>query len=149
MSTDTLNDAVRRYVYDHFVKQKRPPLAIEVAEALQISVNDAKTAFNRLHDDRVLVLEPDRLQIRFAEPFCAVPTRFRVYAQGKSWWGTCAWDALGIPAALHADAEIVSACPDCGEPIHVLVKNGRVNGSNEIIHFAIPANRWWDDINFT
>ena len=148
-SVQVFDQIVRRYVYTHFVEQERPPTAIETAAALNTSINEVKAAYKRLHNGHVLVLEPDNNAIRFAEPFCAVPTNFRVHAQGHSWWGTCAWDALGISAALHADAKIISSCPDCGEEIILKLENGQVNGSNEIIHFAVPANRWWDDIFFT
>ena len=148
-TTQTFDQAVRRFVYAHFVKQEKPPTAAETAVALNAPANEVEAAYQRLHDGHVLVLEPDSIAIRFAQPFCAVPTRFKVQARGYSWWGTCAWDALGIPAALHADAKIISSCPDCEEEIVLTVKNGQVKGAREIIHFAVPANRWWDDIFFT
>ena len=146
---DVLDQTVRRYVYDHFVEQQRPPSVAETAKALDVSAKSVEVAYQRLHEGRVLVLEPDSTEIRFAEPFCAVPTRYRVHAQGHSWWGTCAWDALGIPAALQADAEIIATCPDCEETIVLKVKNGEVVGADEIIHFAVPAKQWWDDIFYT
>jgi hypothetical protein len=121
----------------------------ETAAALRASVVAVETSYQRLHQAHILVLEPDQTAIRFAQPFCAVPTPFRVRAKGQTWWGTCAWDALGIPAALHADADIVSTCPDCQEQIVLKVENGELFGANEMIHFAVPANQWWDDIFFT
>jgi hypothetical protein len=148
-SFDALDRSVRRYVYEHFVDQERPPTAGETAAALKLPLSEIQVAFKRLHESHVLVLEPDRLAIRFAQPFCAVPTRYQVLAQGHSWWGTCAWDALGIPAALNADAEISATCPDCEEPIIIRVQDGNVVGSAEIIHFVVPAKHWWDDIFFT
>ena len=147
--SDILDRSVRRYVYAHFVEQERPPTIAETAAALTLPVTAVEAAFKRLHENRLLVLEPGRPEIRFAQPFCAVPTRFKVAAKGQSWWASCAWDALGIPAALHADAEIASSCPDCEEPLDLSVRNGRVHGSEAIIHFAVPAKRWWDDIFFT
>ena len=148
-SFDALDRSVRQYIYEHFVDQERPPTAGETATALQLPVSEVEAALKRLHESHVLVLEPDRPEIRFAQPFCAVPTRYQVLAKGHSWWGTCAWDALGIPAALKADAEIVATCPDCEGPITIRVQAGYVVGSAEIIHFAVPANRWWEGIFFT
>ncbi|MCP5037531.1 MAG: hypothetical protein GY945_08025 [Rhodobacteraceae bacterium] len=148
-NTEKLDQTVRRYVYGHFVDQQRPPTVAETAAALQVPDNAVEASYQRLHEARVLVLEPGKPEIRFAEPFCAIPTRFRVHAQEKAWWGTCAWDALGIPAALHADAEIVSSCPDCETPLTLKVEGGRIVGADEVIHFAVPANRWWADIFFT
>ena len=57
--------------------------------------------------------------------------------------------ALGIPAMLNCDARIVAACGDCGEGITLAVMDGEVVGHTEVIHFAVPAARWWQDIVFT
>jgi len=148
MSPD-FDQTVRRYVYDHFVQQQRPPTVAETAAALQVSNDEAEAAYQRLHQGHVVVLEPDKTEIRFAMPFCAVPTAFRVHAKGHAWWGTCAWDALGIAAALHADAKIITACADCGESIILKVENGELANTGGVIHFALPAKQWWDDIFFT
>ena len=145
----TLDQIVRRYVYGHFVEQERPPTVTETADALTVSMATVEASYQRLHEEHVVVLESDHTTIRFALPFCATPTPFRVHAKGHAWWATCAWDALGVPAALHTDAEIVSTCPDCETQIVLNVKNGALLGANKVIHFAIPAKNWWDNIFFT
>jgi hypothetical protein len=62
---------------------------------------------NVLHQKRLIVPEPgDPTRIRMAPPFPGIETRFRVNALGKQFFANCAWDALGIPAALHADASV-------------------------------------------
>ena len=58
-------------------------------------------------------------------PFSVVPTAYRVHAGGRWWYGNCAWDALGICAALHVDGRIETSCPDCGEPLAVEVRDER------------------------
>jgi hypothetical protein len=96
------------------------------------------------------VLEPDVESIRMLNPFSVVETRHRVEADGRSWWANCAWDALGIPAALHADGRIESACPDCGQQLELEVRDGElVRGAELLVHFLVPARHWWDDIGFT
>jgi hypothetical protein len=95
------------------------------------------------------VLEPDRAEIRMANPFSAVPTPHRVQAGGRSWFGNCAWDAFGIPAALHVDGHVSSTCPDCGEPIEIEIRNERPIPDEHVFHVAVPAAHWWDDIVFT
>ena len=82
-------------------------------------------------------------------PMPAVPSGFRVEAAGKRYWGICIWDALGIPAALGADAVITAPCGDCSESMTLEVRNGALVRSEGIIHFAIPAHHWWDNIGFT
>jgi len=140
-----MNDTeVRAFVYDVTMRSGRPPLiadfgapAAEVIESLR-----------RLADGRVLVLQRDSDEILMAAPFSAVATPFAVESGGVSYFANCIWDALGIPAMLHRDAEISTSCGDCGTSMTVRVENG-VAQDNGLLHFALPAREWWNDIVFT
>lgn len=140
---------VRSYVYQFFVDWQRAPEASEIAAALTISLEDVIETFRQLAADRVLVLDARRTGVLMAEPFSAVETPFKVESDGRTWWANCAWDALGIAAALHADVEIQSSCPDCDRPLSLSVIAGRVTGDQSVIHLAVPAAHWWDNIVFT
>ena len=140
---------VRLHVYRNLLDRQRAPNPADVADALARSREEVEAAYLRLARDHVLVLEPNSHKILMAMPFSAVPTRFRVHVGGRGWWANCAWDALGIPAMLEADATIHTSCADCDRPITLVVKAGTVRGAGELIHFAVPAARWWDDIVFT
>ena len=102
----------------------------------------------RLADERLLVLRPDGAEIWMAQPFSAVPTPFRVECAGRSYFGNCIWDALGIPALVEADGTVCTACADCGDPLELRVEGGRLLDGG-VAHFAVPAARWWDDIGYT
>jgi hypothetical protein len=137
---------VRNHVYRRFVKLGRSPTLAE----LTVELGDvAEAALRRLHEAHALVLEPGRTEIRMANPFSAVPTPHRVEAGGRSWYGNCAWDAFGIPAALHVDGHVSSNCPDCGEPIEIDIRGARPIPEEHVFHVAVPAAQWWDDIVFT
>ena len=126
------------------------PRAAEAAAALDLDEGEVADAYRRLHDAHALVLHPDTTEIRMLNPFSAAETPHRVEADGRSWFANCAWDALGIPAALHRDASVSSECPDCGEPLELGVRDGElVRGAELLVHFVVPARRWWDDIDFT
>ena len=84
-----------------------------------------------------------------ANPFSAAPTAYRVRADGRWWYANCAWDAIGICAALHVDGRIETSCPDCGEPIAVEVHDARPDDESLCFHCLVPARAWWDDIVFT
>jgi alkylmercury lyase-like protein len=84
-----------------------------------------------------------------ANPFSAVPTAYRVLADGRWWYANCAWDAFGILAALDVDGLIESSCPDCGEAYAVEVANRRADADGFLFHCLVPAAHWWDDIVFT
>lgn len=139
---------VRGFVYSHFIDLQRPPAISEIAAHLGLSRDRISESLSRLHSGHVLVLESSG-EIRMAMPFSAVPTGFRVKANQRSWWANCAWDALGVPVLLKADADIEAACPDCSEPIAVQVRGSIVTGNAEIIHLEVPAAHFWDDIIHT
>jgi hypothetical protein len=147
MSIDDFDFLVRREVYDVTIRTGRVPAAPEVASALTEDVDDVRASFARLAAARVLVLDDDR-NIVMAAPFSGVPTLFTVLANGISYFANCIWDALGVAAMLQADARIETTCDDCGTASSLRVENGAVVGDG-IVHFAVPARRWWDDILFT
>jgi hypothetical protein len=141
---------VRRNVYFGIVASGRPPTVAETAAAFEREVTEVEESYQRLHEAHALVLHPDSLEIWIANPFCFAPTPHRVTAGGREWTGTCAWDALGIPAALHTDGEIDTECACCGDPLELRVANGElVEGADLLVHILVPARRWWDDIGFT
>ena len=113
-------------------------------------VADVLGALQRLAAGHVLVLQPDTGEILMANPFSAVPTPFVVELApgGYSCFGNCVWDSLGIAAMTGQDARIKTACGDCGTAMEVTVANGSVQQAEGLVHFAIPALHWWDDIVF-
>jgi hypothetical protein len=147
---DELDLGIRNHLYASFAQTGNAAAPVEVADALGLSETDVADAYRRLHEAHALVLEPGTTEIRMLNPFSAVPTPHRVQADGRSWFANCAWDALGIPAALHTDGVVDSRCPDCGEPLQLEVRDGElVRGAELLVHFVVPARRWWHDIAFT
>ena len=59
------------------------------------------------------------------------------------WWGSCAWDGLGIVAALGLGEATVESTG-----VTVAVRDGEPAG-DALFHVAVPARHWWDDIAFT
>jgi hypothetical protein len=140
---------VRNLTYALFVERGRAPSADEVGQAAARSRDEVVAVWRELHRAHALVLNPATAEIRMANPFSAVPTAYRVRTGGRWWYGNCAWDALGICAALHANGRIETSCPDCGETIALEVRNQRVDDEGPLFHCLVPASHWWDDIIFT
>jgi Alkylmercury lyase len=141
--------ALRNVTYARFVEFGRAPTAAEIAAAAGRGRAEVIAAWERLHAEHALVLNPATGDIRMANPFSGVPTAYRVQAAGRSWYANCAWDAFGICAALHADGRIETSCPDCGEPLRIAVQNQHPDDERLLFHCLVPAARWWDDIVFT
>lgn len=146
---------VRIQLYYNWVEKGSAPTARELADILFSTPAGIKESFARLAEQKILVINPDDGEIWMAMPFSGVRTQHRVVAGDKKYYANCAWDALGIPAMdctktrLPSDVIINSRCEDCKDKIVVEVRNGVIHGSSEVVHFAVPAAHWWDDIRHT
>ena len=144
-----LDASVRTAVYRHIVETARAPGVSEIASRLDLDVSGVRDAYGRLFARRLLVLAADGETILMAPPFSGVPTQHRVEVGGASYFANCSWDALGIPAALHAAAVVRSRCEQSREPITIRVGPDGPEPEPCVAHFAVPAARWWADIVYT
>ena len=147
--TDALDRTVRLHVFGEAAATARVPQAAEIAAALGRSQPEVEASLLRLAASRVLILAPNSTTIWAPNPFCAVPSDYRVEAPGRTYWGICIWDALGIPAALGADATVRARCNDGDDELVLEVRGGALVRSEGIVHFGVPAVRWWTNIGFT
>jgi hypothetical protein len=135
---------LRRRTYAFLIAHGRAPAAAELGDT-----DEVVAGWRRLHEEHAVVLDPDRNELRMLNPFSAVPTVYRVHCDGRSWYGNCAWDALGVCAALGRDGRIETTCPDCAAPLMIEVRNEQPDDDSLLFHCFVPAARWWDDIVFT
>jgi hypothetical protein len=122
--------ALRREIMLAFAETGAPP-----------EPDDLET-LHALAERHVVVLD-ESAAIVMAHPFAAPGAATVVEATGRTWWGSCAWDGLGIVAALGlGDATVTS------NGIAVGVRDARV-AAEAAFHVAVPARHWWDDIAHT
>ena len=148
-SLDALARDVRVYVFQQSAQTTQVPQALDISRALGRSEDDVRAALQALAAAKVLILAPNGGDIWAANPFCAVPSGIRVAVAGNRYWGICIWDALGIAAAVGGDAVITAPCGDCGAGMTLEVRDGELVRDEGVVHFAIPAHHWWDNIGFT
>jgi hypothetical protein len=140
---------VKLAIYRHFAGTGQRPSVEGIAAHIGSDVESVRSAYLRLSTQRVLALEADCSSIRMAPPFSGVPTQHVVVADGKQYFANCAWDALGIPAALHQPATVYSRCEQSGQPLRLSVGLEGPEPSTWLFHCPVPAAKWWDDIVFT
>ena len=136
-------------IYNHFATTGHAPSPGEVAKSIAAKDESVLESYQRLRAQRLLALEADGASIRMAPPFSGVPTQHIVEADGTRYFANCAWDALGIPAALQKAATVHSQCAQSGEPLHLQVDLQGPQPSDWLFHCLVPAAKWWDDIVFT
>ena len=147
--------SVRLSIMDALLTGRTPSTA-SVAQALHVNADDVTAAFDRLATGRAIVLKEGTRDVLMAAPLAGAETDVRVHVGDRSVYANCIWDAFGVPAMLAgagrpATATIDTRCPDCAEQLSIEVRDGRPtsNASEAVVHFAVPAARWWADIVFT
>ncbi len=141
--------SVKTAIYEWIARTTRPPTVSEAAEVVEAAPGEVREAYQRLFRNRVLFLEPDGETIRMAPPFSGVPTPHRVRVGNRDYFANCSWDALGIPAALHQEADVFSRCEETLEPIWLRVRRHGPEPEPVVAHFAVPAAKWWADLVYT
>jgi hypothetical protein len=149
VTADELDLEVRLSVYRHLVHTGRAPSLAETSGDVGVDPVAISASLERLDARHCLVLHPTTRQLWMAMPFSAIPTGFRVTSRERAWWANCAWDALGISAMLQIPVEITTSCTDCGDPLTVRTTGRAVSDCTGVVHFAVAAAAWWDDIGFT
>ncbi len=140
---------VRKEIYEMCFQKGRPPLVEELTVTAKSTRKEIEASLARLAAGRVVVLQRESTEILMAGPFSAVPTSFQVETKAFASYANCIWDALGIPAMLSSSARIRTSCGDCGTSLEIMVSEGKLSGDSGVLHFAVPARHWWDDIVFT
>lgn len=140
---------VKLAVYRHFAESGGPPSYDQLAQELAAPTTKVLEVYQQLRAQRVLVLENGGVSIRMAPPFSGVATQHIVKVGNRSYFANCAWDALGIPAALQQPATVHSRCEQSMEHLRLEVSLEGPESSDWVFHCVVPAAHWWDDIVFT
>ncbi len=139
---------LRLFVYRQMLRHEKSPTVQEMATALRASVKKVRSSLARLSESHAF-MQQESCELWRAAPFSCIPTPFPVRVGGKSWFGNCIWDALGIPAMLGKDARIGAACGCCNYDMSMEVKGGKLRSAAGVIHIAVPAREWYKDVAFT
>ncbi len=127
---DDLSARVRLFVYRRFIDGGRAPSPSEIGAAFGLMPLVVEKMLRRLQaDDDALVLLPGSPYVWMAEPFV--------------------WDGLGILALADHDGQVETWCPASGVPLRLDIRTRRLEPGTSVVHFAVPARRWWESIGYT
>lgn len=152
MPTDLTPAALRIFIYDRLLVAGLPPSTAEIGAHFGIGAAGARAAIASLKIGKTILPHPDTGEIWMAGPFASRPSDYRVHGSRVSWWANCAWDMLGVARIARERVRVDTQCTDCGEPVTLDVDpEWGVTGyaRDMVVHFLVPARRWYDDIGFT
>jgi hypothetical protein len=66
------------------------------------------------------------------------PTRHQFLHRGQARHTWCAFDSIGIPAALTLDALARTDCPTCQQPLTVAIRDGQPEPGNAVLWLPAP-----------
>ena len=140
---------LRIFVYDEILARGVPPSAASIAAHFESSPAEARRSLANLNIGKTVLVDPASGEIWMAGPFSAVPTPYRVVGQGREWWANCAWDMFGVAAIANERVTVHTRCTDCGHPMTIICDPDVAPHDEGVVHFLLPASRWYEDIGFT
>lgn len=105
------------------------PTAAELAFPARLDVGRAEAAAARLLARETLLVADDG-RIEGIAGLTLRPTRHLLTHDGTSIHTWCAFDSVGIPAAMGVDATATTDCGRCGTPIEVEIRAGEVGATD-------------------
>lgn len=140
---------VRLFVFEHFRDHGVPPSLEQIMQRFSLDRTGAFEVLQALETDHHLKMLPDTQHILMAHPFSAISTPFRVFADGRSYYANCAWDAVAVHSTLDEPVRIESFCHHCAADLTIELAGGtmtRTNVPDPLVYLALPAALWWEDI---
>ena len=140
---------LRIHIYDVLLDRGSPPRVAELAREFNVSENAARDVIADLKIGKTVLPHPRTGEIWMAGPFAAEETGYRVSGKRATWFANCAWDMLGVAMIAREWVSIDASCGDCSEPIRISTDHESPLRADLVVHFLVPARRWYDDIGFT
>ena len=141
--------ALRVFIYEELVDRAAPPSIAAIGQRFGIPPNEARSALGALRIGKTILVHPQTGELWMAGPFSAVETPYRVTLDHRQWWANCAWDMFGVAQIVGAPVRVETRCTDCGEPIALVCDPAAPPNGEGVVHFLLPARRWYEDIGFT
>ena len=141
--------ALRVFIYDEILARGKPPSSAVIGARFDTSPVEARQALAGLKIGKTVLVDPRSGEIWMAGPFSAVPSAYRVVSGARAWWANCAWDMFGVSMIASARAQIETRCTDCAEAMTIACDPAVEPSDEAVVHFLMPASRWYDDIGFT
>jgi hypothetical protein len=119
---------VSRAAFQSILAGAAPDLA-DIAARSGMPGAEVERVIRRLVADGRMTVD-DAGRVTGAGGLSLVASRHEMHIAGRRFWGWCALDAVGIPATLGVDAEVLSRCTDTGETVRIEIREGRLTSAD-------------------
>lgn len=123
---------VRRAAFTRLLATAAPVDVATLSADAGLSEPEVETALSDLADTGAITRQANSAGDRglggpvvAAGGLAVAPARHQLLLAGQVFWTWCAFDGIGIPAALGVDAVLDTRCPACGQPIRVTITGGQ------------------------
>ncbi len=132
-------NAVSRHAFRTLL-DGRPVTVTELPAALRLPPAVVEAAVENLTNRGTMVVDSNTARIVGVRGLSLVEASHRFTLEGRQLYAWCAVDAVGIPAALGADARIDSHCHHCRAPLTLELKGGRVEAPDGLVIWAVERD---------
>jgi alkylmercury lyase len=129
--------AVRRAAFRQLLSGRAPSIE-QVAPEAGLAYATAREAAELVAS--VGMAEIDHGTIIGMDGLTTRRTRHRLVVAGVELWTWCAYDIVGIAAALGADAVGSTQCGECSRAIDVVIRKGRLDGGTAVVGWLPDAS---------
>ncbi len=148
MNEPTLVDRTHNIIVKHMIETGQAPHYTEIAAKLDVPIEEGRKALRALLAAGVAAwVYPGTDLIVSYGPFNSLPNEHRITIDGQQkWFGSCAFESLACCWYFPGKTlNIDSICLDCGKPIHVEIRDGKILNVDpkEVIGFStFPRSEW-------
>ena len=116
---------------------RAPATPAELAGDTRLDVADVRDALDSLVETGTATLDADGA-VTAVGGLSVLPAAHQLLLGGDPFWTWCAFDAVGIPAALRVDAVARTRCGHCGTRLDLTITDGRPPGGSPVVGW-LPA----------
>jgi hypothetical protein len=144
------DEALRVFIYDQTIGHGPIPTSDTIASHFDSDAAEVRRRLALLRIGKTVAVHPSTGEVWMAGPFSAEPSSYRLTDGATTWYANCAWDMFGVAMLVDRPLVAHTACTDCGEPMTLACDPSRPPaGDAGVVHFLVPARRWYDDLGFT
>jgi len=123
---------VRRAAFTRLLATAAPVPAATLATEVGLTEGQVEAALGELAATGAISRDESGWIVA-AGGLAVTPARHQMLLADRHYWTWCAFDGIGIPAALELDAVLDTRCPTCGAGLRIAVTGGNPPAGSPVV----------------